>query len=161
MKSPDPGLIRIHIKGSFPSCTFVSFLVNDFRACQKVDPRPDASTEIWSILRTSSNFFVGESAFMASNAVETVPDQVPADDFQALEEKIYRTIEMYKAARSALAAAERDAQRVRQQLEEREQQLDSLRRETVQLRKEREEVRIRVEKMLEQIDALADEQAAS
>ena len=98
---------------------------------------------------------------MASNAVETVPDQVPADDFQALEEKIYRTIEMYKAARSALAAAERDAQRVRQQLEEREQQLDSLRRETVQLRKEREEVRIRVEKMLEQIDALADEQAAS
>ena len=38
---------------------------------------------------------------MASNVVEPLPDQVPADDFQALEEKIYRTIEMYKAAREA------------------------------------------------------------
>jgi len=156
MKSPDPGLIRIHIKGSFPSCTFVSFWVNDFRACQKVDPRPDASTEIWSILRTSSNFFVGESAFMASNAVETVPDQVPADDFQALEEKIYRTIEMYKAARQAQASAERDSQRLRQQLEDREEELVRLRREAVQLKKEREDIRSRVEKMLAQIESLAE-----
>ena len=58
---------------------------------------------------------------MASNAVETVSDQVPADDFQALEEKIYRTIEMYKAARQAQATAERDAQRSRQQMEDREE----------------------------------------
>jgi hypothetical protein len=69
------------------------------------------------------------SAIMASNAVEQVTEQVPADDFQALEEKIYRTIEMYKAARQAQATAERDAQRARQQLEEREEQLVTLRRE--------------------------------
>ena len=56
---------------------------------------------------------------MAVNAVEQVTEQVPADDFEALEQKIYRTIEMYKAARQAQTAAERDAQRVRQQLEER------------------------------------------
>ena len=98
---------------------------------------------------------------MALKAVEQLADQVPADDFQALEEKVYRTIEMYKAARQAQAAAERDAQRVRQQLEDREDQLDTLRREAVQLRKEREEVRSRVEKMLEQIDSIAEEQAAS
>ena len=98
---------------------------------------------------------------MALNAVEQVTEQVPADDFQALEEKIYRTIEMYKAARQAQAVAERDAQRVRQQLEEREEELDQLRRETVQLRKEREEIRSRVEKMLEQIEAISEEQAAS
>ena len=30
---------------------------------------------------------------MASNALEQVPKLVPADDFQTLEEKIYRTIE--------------------------------------------------------------------
>ena len=89
---------------------------------------------------------------MALKAVEQVADQVPADDFEALEEKVYRTIEMYKAARQAQAAAERDVQRVRQQLEEREEQLDTLRREAVQLRKEREEIRGRVEKMLEQIE---------
>ena len=38
---------------------------------------------------------------MALNAVEQVSEQVPADDFQALEEKVYRTIEMFKAAREA------------------------------------------------------------
>lgn len=98
---------------------------------------------------------------MALKAVEQVADQVPGDDFQALEDKVYRTIEMYKAARQAQAAAERDVQRVRQQLEEREEQLDTLRREAVQLRKEREEIRGRVEKMLAQIESIAQEQAAS
>jgi chromosome segregation ATPase len=93
---------------------------------------------------------------MASNAVETVPDQVPADDFQALEEKIYRTIEMYKAARQAQASAERDSQRLRQQLQDREEELVRLRRETVQLKKEREDIRSRVEKMLAQIESLAE-----
>jgi len=98
---------------------------------------------------------------MALKAVADVADQVPADDFQALEEKVYRTIEMYKAARSAQTAAERDTQRLRQQLEEREEQLDTLRREAVQLRKEREEIRGRVEKMLSQIESISEHQAAS
>ncbi len=93
---------------------------------------------------------------MASNAVEPLPDQVPTDDFQALEEKIYRTIEMYKAARQAQASAERDAQRLRQQMEDREEELVRLRRETVQLKKEREDIRARVEKMLAQIETLAE-----
>ena len=92
---------------------------------------------------------------MALNAVEQVADQVPADDFQALEDKIYRTIELYKAARQAQAAAEHDAQRLRQQMEDREQELVSLRRETVRLKKEREEIRGRIEKMLEQIESIA------
>ena len=92
---------------------------------------------------------------MALNAVEQVADQVLADDFQALEDKIYRTIELYKAARQAQAAAEHDAQRLRQQMEDREQELVSLRRETVRLKKEREEIRGRIEKMLEQIESIA------
>jgi len=93
---------------------------------------------------------------MALNAVEQVAEQVPVDDFQALEDKIYRTIELYKAARQAQAAAERDAQRVRQQMEDREGELVTLRREMVQLKKEREEIRGRVEKMLQQIESLAE-----
>ncbi|HTT17418.1 MAG TPA: hypothetical protein VMG82_00640 [Candidatus Sulfotelmatobacter sp.] len=93
---------------------------------------------------------------MASKAVEPLSDQVPADDFQALEEKIYRTIEMYKSARQAQATAERDAQHLRQQLEEREEELVRLRRESVQLKKEREDIRGRVEKMLAQIESLAE-----
>jgi len=93
---------------------------------------------------------------MASNAVEQVAEQVPADDFQALEQKIYRTIELYKAARQAQAVAEHDTQRLRQQLEERDEELATLRREAVQLKKEREVIRGRVEKMLEQIESIAE-----
>jgi len=93
---------------------------------------------------------------MGLNAVEQVSEQVPADDFQALEEKVYRTIEMFKAARQAQATAERDAQRLRQQMEDREEELIRLRRETVQLKKEREDIRGRVEKMLAQIESLAE-----
>lgn len=93
---------------------------------------------------------------MALNAVETVADQVPGDHFQELEEKVYRTIEMYKAAREAQTSAQHDAQRLRQQLEDREHELDALRRESVQLKKDREEIRARIEKMLTQIDSIAE-----
>ena len=79
------------------------------------------------------------------------------DDFPALEEKIYKAIELLKSAREGKAAAERDAQRLRDQLEHREEELDVLRGEMVSLRKEREEVRARVEKMLKQIDTLVAE----
>jgi chromosome segregation ATPase len=79
------------------------------------------------------------------------------EDFPALEEKIYKTIELLKSAREAKASAERDANRLRDQLEQREEELDLLRTEVVGLRKEREEVRGRVEKMLKQIDHLVAE----
>ncbi len=97
---------------------------------------------------------------MSVRMAEEVSTQVPADDFQALEQKVYRTIELYKAAREARAASERDVTRLREQLEEREEEIEGLRREMVQLRREREEIRSRVEKMLQQIDTL-EEQAAS
>ncbi len=98
---------------------------------------------------------------MSVRTAEGVPAQVPADDFQALEEKVYRTIELYKSAREARVAAERDTQRLRQQVEEREEEVEGLRREMIRLRKEREEIRSRVEKMLAQIESIAEEQAAS
>jgi chromosome segregation ATPase len=97
---------------------------------------------------------------MSLRTVEEVSTQVPADDFQALEDKVYRTIELYKSAREARAIAERDAQRLREQLEEREEEVESMRRDMVGLRKEREEIRGRVEKMLAQIDRM-EEPAAS
>jgi chromosome segregation ATPase len=98
---------------------------------------------------------------MSVRPAEEVSAQVPTDDFQALEEKVYRTIELYKSARDARSAAERDTQRLREQLEEREEEVETMRKEMIQLRKEREEIRGRVEKMLQQIDSLASEQAAS
>jgi septal ring factor EnvC (AmiA/AmiB activator) len=97
---------------------------------------------------------------MSVKMVEEVSAEVPAEDFEALEEKVYRTIELYKAAREARATAERDAKRLREQLEEREEENESLRRELVQLRKDREDIRTRVEKMLGQMDSLTHEQAS-
>jgi len=98
---------------------------------------------------------------MSVKAVEEVSAQVPAEDFQALEEKIYRTIELYKSAKEARAASERDVKRLREQLEQREEENEALRRELVQLRKDREDIRGRVEKMLTQMESLGQEQAAS
>ena len=103
----------------------------------------------------------GKKKGIALKMTEEVHTQVPSDDFQALEDKVYRTIELYKAAREARLAAERDVQRLREQLEEREEQVETLQREMVQLRREREEIRGRVEKMLHQIESISQEQAAS
>ncbi len=98
---------------------------------------------------------------MSVKAIEEVSAQVPAEDFVALEAKVYRTIELYKAAKEARATAERDMQRLREQLEEREEENVNMRRELVQLRKDREDIRGRVEKMLNQMETLTHEQAAS
>jgi chromosome segregation ATPase len=96
---------------------------------------------------------------MSAKAMEDLTTTVPADDFHALEEKIYRTIEMLKEAREAKAAAERTAARLREQLDGRDEQTQALRAEVVALRREREEVRTRVEKMLKQIETLTQEES--
>jgi septal ring factor EnvC (AmiA/AmiB activator) len=90
---------------------------------------------------------------MPANAVEVASPSTA--DFKSLEEKILRTIELLKSAREARAVAERDTARLREQLNEREEEVETMRHELVSLRREREEVRSRVEKMLEQIEALA------
>ncbi len=94
---------------------------------------------------------------MSANAVEVAPSTA---DFKSLEEKILRTIELLKSAREGKAVAERDAARLREQLNEREEELESSRQELVALRREREEVRTRVEKMLSQIESLALDESA-
>jgi hypothetical protein len=83
-----------------------------------------------------------------------------ADDFHALEQKVFRTIELLKSAREAQAAAEREARRLREQIDGRSDETEALRRELVALRREREDVRGRVEKMLKQIDALTESDSA-
>ena len=95
---------------------------------------------------------------MAVKAIRESVAPMHADDFHALEEKVYRAIESLKVARAAREAVERDVARLRQQMAERAGELGALRQEMVTLRREREEVRSRVEKLLKQIEALtADE----
>lgn len=94
---------------------------------------------------------------MSVKAIREFSEEAPSDDFQALELKVYRTIELLQEAREARVAAEREVARVRQQTGSHHDELESLRREVISLRREREEVRGRVEKMLKQIDSLAQE----
>ena len=91
---------------------------------------------------------------MSARALPELESNISADDFHALEEKIYKTIELLKSAREAKAIAERDAARFREQLEEREEQIEMLKGQVVALRREREEVRGRVERILKQIDSI-------
>jgi chromosome segregation ATPase len=94
---------------------------------------------------------------MSARALPELEPVVSVDEFHTLEEKVYKTIELLKAAREGKAIAERDVSRLREQLEDREEEVDTMRQQIVSLRREREDVRSRVEKMLKQIDVLSTE----
>ena len=94
---------------------------------------------------------------MPGNTAREIPE-TPVDNLHALEEKIYRTIELLKSAKETRTAAERDSARLREQLNLQEEELETLRTENLALRREREEVRGRVEKLLGQIEALTEEE---
>jgi uncharacterized coiled-coil DUF342 family protein len=94
---------------------------------------------------------------MSVKAIREFSEDISGDDFQALEQKVYRTIELLREAREARLAAEREVAHVRHQTGAHHEELESLRREVVSLRREREEVRGRVEKMLKHIDSLTQE----
>ena len=89
--------------------------------------------------------------------VEQVVTEGTGGEFLSLEEKVYRTIELLKSARESKVAAEKVAERLREQLETVEEELASAKSQLISLKKEREEVRGRVEKMLDQMDALVAE----
>ena len=97
---------------------------------------------------------------------------VTVDEFQALEQKVLRAVEIVKSEREARATAEAEVARLRQQLAEQKQaaesnaesiqsQAEAAKREKdaaegqiAALSEEREAVRQRVERMLHQIDEL-------
>jgi chromosome segregation ATPase len=79
---------------------------------------------------------------------------ISIDEFQALEQKVLRAVEIVKREREARAAAEAEAASLREQLSAFESNARAIETELTTLNKERDAVRQRVEKMLEQIDEL-------
>jgi len=79
---------------------------------------------------------------------------ISIDEFQALEQKVLRAVEVVKREREARAAAEAEAASLRQQLQTLQASSNAAESEINTLTKEREAVRQRVEKMLEQMDDL-------
>jgi chromosome segregation ATPase len=76
------------------------------------------------------------------------------EQFQRLEEKLSKAIELFKRTQSEKRALQQDVEKARLESRERGKRLDGLERELVALRKEREDVRSRVEKLLQRIDVL-------
>jgi hypothetical protein len=83
---------------------------------------------------------------------------ITVDEFQALEQKVLRAVEIVKREREARAAAEAEVAALRAQLEAQAatqgEALTMAQSELTALTKERDVVRQRVEKMLQQMDEL-------
>jgi hypothetical protein len=79
---------------------------------------------------------------------------ISVDEFQALEQKVLRAVEIVKREREARAAAEAEIVSLRDQLETQLNATIAVEAELSTLNKERENVRLRVEKMLHQMDEL-------
>ena len=84
----------------------------------------------------------------------TISSGISADEFQALEQKVLRAVEIVKREREARAAAEAEVASLREQLAIYQSNQQAVESELNTLNKEREQVRVRVEKMLQQIDEL-------
>jgi hypothetical protein len=84
----------------------------------------------------------------------TISPGISADEFQALEQKVLRAVEIVKREREARAAAEAEVASLREQLAIYQSNQQAVESELNTLNKEREQVRVRVEKMLQQIDEL-------
>lgn len=78
----------------------------------------------------------------------------PNNQFQRLEEKLMKAIEIFKQAQAEKRALEQDSSKLRLEMKERTQQMSTLERELIALRREREDVRVRVENLLQRIDVL-------
>ena len=81
-------------------------------------------------------------------------ETVSADEFQALEQKVLRAVEIVRREREARAAAEAEAASLREQLDALSSASNEAQTQITTLNHERETVRLRVEKMLQQMDEL-------
>jgi chromosome segregation ATPase len=77
---------------------------------------------------------------------------IAADDFEALEERVLRTIELLKSERERRSAAEEHAKQLAHQIEERAAHVSRLEDELSGLKNERDTVRQRMERLLKHLD---------
>ena len=87
-------------------------------------------------------------------STSTISSGISADEFQALEQKVLRAVEIVKKEREARAAAESEIASLREQLAIYQSNARAAETELTTLNKERDQVRARVEKMLQQMDEL-------
>jgi len=79
---------------------------------------------------------------------------ISVDEFQALEQRVMRTVEMIRAEREARAAAESEVVALKELLDTASAENVELTQELRALKNEREHVKGRVDAMLKQLDEL-------
>lgn len=92
---------------------------------------------------------------MSTLALNDTELPISSDDFNALEERVLRTVELLKNEREARAAAEKRADELHQSLENQTAELLRVESELQTLTKDREHVRQRIERLLKQLDELS------
>ena len=86
--------------------------------------------------------------------MSTAAVAISADEFQALEERVRRAVEVLRRERAARATAEAEAEHLRAELHQQREAAGHLQADLNTLQGEREQVRRRVEKLLQQMDEL-------
>lgn len=94
-----------------------------------------------------------DTATPASSTSETT-SPISSDEFQALEQKVLRAVEIVRREREARAAAEAEVAALRGQLDALTHASNTTQTQITTLNQERESVRLRVEKLLHQMDEL-------
>ena len=92
---------------------------------------------------------------MSTLALNDAELNVTADDFNALEQRVLRTVELLKKEREARATAEQNASTLQQLLDEQSAQLNQAQEQVKAFEQERETVRQRVERLLHQLDEIS------
>jgi chromosome segregation ATPase len=92
---------------------------------------------------------------MSTLALNDAELNVTADDFNALEQRVLRTVELLKKEREARATAEQNATTLQQLLDEQSTQLNHAHEQVRAFEQERETVRQRVERLLHQLDEIS------
>ena len=95
-----------------------------------------------------------EASTLTPNPKAASSEAVSADEFQALEQKVLRAVEIVRREREARAAAEAEATALREQLDALTSASNNTQAQITTLNQERDAVRARVEKMLQQMDEL-------
>ncbi|HUZ04228.1 MAG TPA: hypothetical protein VMU62_02635 [Acidobacteriaceae bacterium] len=92
---------------------------------------------------------------MNMTAVKEQELALTVDTFSALEQRVVRTIELLRTERDQRVSVEKQLAHTKEELELHGMEISDLRRELAELNKERDAVRQRVERLLENLDAIA------
>lgn len=82
------------------------------------------------------------------------------EQLSALEERVTQTIELLKTTSSQNQELQRENARLRQESKQQNDEIGRLQAQVDRLEKERDTVRVRLQRLLDQVDALTTEHAA-